>query len=207
MRILGLSLLLSIAVSSLPVLAADIGTVGPTYEIAEPDLIDVIKSRLERMARTGELARKQSEYRDRVVQGIESPKSITGIRPTQSPRTFHVNPAMVLARDIRDSTGQLLFAKGTQVNPLELVSLSKRLVFFDGRDARQVAFAKQTLISAGAGTKPILVGGQPLKLMRSWKRPVYFDQGGTLVKRLGIQQVPAIVSQDGKRLRIDEVRP
>lgn len=207
MRIPGLSLLLSIAVASLPVLAADIGTVGPTYEIAEPDLIEVIKSRLERMARTGELARKQSEYRDRVVQGIESPKSITGIRPTQSPRTFHVNPAMVLARDIRDSTGQLLFAKGTQVNPLELVSLSKRLVFFDGGDSRQVAFAKQALGSAGAGTKPILVGGQPLKLMRSWKRPVYFDQGGTLVKRLGIQQVPAIVSQDGKRLRIDEVRP
>ena len=114
---------------------------------------------------------------------------------------------MVLARDIRDNTGQLLFAKGTQVNPLEVVSLSKRLVFFDGGDARQVAFAKQTLSSAGAGTKPILVGGQPLKLMRSWKRPVYFDQGGTLVKRLGIQQVPAIVSQDGKRLRIDEVRP
>jgi hypothetical protein len=58
MRISGLSLLLSIAVASLPVLAADIGTVGPTYEIAEPDLIEVIKSRLDRMARTGELARK-----------------------------------------------------------------------------------------------------------------------------------------------------
>lgn len=207
MRIPGLSLLVSIAISSFPVLAADIGTVGPTYEIAEPDLIEVIQSRLERMARTGELARKQSEYRDRVVQGIESPKSISGIRSTQLPRTFHVNPAMVLAWDIRDSSGQLLFAKGTQVNPLELVSLSKRLVFFDGGDARQVAFVKQAMSSGRGGTKPILVAGQPLKLMRSWKRPVYFDQGGTLVKRLGIQQVPAIVSQDGKRLRIDEVRP
>jgi conjugal transfer pilus assembly protein TraW len=43
--------------------------------------------------------------------------------------------------------------------------------------------------------------------MRAWKQTVYYDQGGSLVRRLGIRQVPAIVSQDGKRLRIDEVRP
>jgi conjugal transfer pilus assembly protein TraW len=43
--------------------------------------------------------------------------------------------------------------------------------------------------------------------MRAWKRPVFYDQGGTLIRRLGIRQVPAVVSQDGKRLRVDEVRP
>lgn len=207
MRILGLSLLVSVVGASLPAFATDLGSVGPTHEIKEPDLIEVIKSRLDQMARSGELARKETEYRNRVVQGIEAPKAISGVRFTQSPRTFHVNPAMVLAQNIRDAKGQLLFAKGAQINPLDLVSLSKKLVFFDGNDARQVAYAKQAIAKQGGGTKPILVGGQPLKLMRIWKRPVYFDQGGTLVKRLGIQQVPAIVSQDGKRLRVDEVQP
>ena len=41
--------------------------------------------------------------------------------------------------------------------------------------------------------------------MRRWKRPVYFDQHGQLVERLGIRHLPALVSQDGKRLRIDEI--
>ncbi len=35
--------------------------------------------------------------------------------------------------------------------------------------------------------------------------PVYYDQQGTLTRRFGIRQVPALVSQEGSRLRIDEV--
>ena len=53
--------------------------------------------------------------------------------------------------------------------------------------------------------KPILVGGSYLDLMQSWRLPVYYDQQGLLTRRLGITQVPALVSQDGLRLRIDEL--
>jgi len=35
---------------------------------------------------------------------------------------------------------------------------------------------------------------------------VFFDQQGLLVRRLGIRQVPALVTQEGKRLRIDELK-
>ena len=53
--------------------------------------------------------------------------------------------------------------------------------------------------------KPILVGGSYLQLMKSWQIPVYYDQQGLLTKRFRITQVPAIVSQEGMRLRIDEL--
>ncbi len=33
----------------------------------------------------------------------------------------------------------------------------------------------------------------------------YYDQQGVLTRRLGIAQVPALVSQEGKRLRVDEL--
>jgi hypothetical protein len=35
--------------------------------------------------------------------------------------------------------------------------------------------------------------------MRVWRVPVYYDQQGTLTRRFGIRQVPALVSQDGQR--------
>ena len=41
--------------------------------------------------------------------------------------------------------------------------------------------------------------------MQSWGVPVYYDQQGRLTQRLGIAQVPALVSQEGRRLRIDEL--
>ena len=95
-------------------------------------------------------------------------------------------------------------APGTKVNPLDTVSLSKALLFIDARDAAQVGRARGILDERGGKVKVILTGGSYLELMRRWKRAVFFDQEGTLTDKLGIRHVPAIVSQEGKRLRIDE---
>ena len=37
-------------------------------------------------------------------------------------------------------------------------------------------------------------------------QPIYYDQQGALTGKLRIRQVPALVSQEGRRLRIDEIR-
>jgi conjugal transfer pilus assembly protein TraW len=91
------------------------------------------------------------------------------------------------------------------VNPLDTVSLSKQLLFIDARDASQVGRAKTTLEERQGKVKLILTGGSYLDLMRRWKRPVFYDQQGQLTEKLGIRHVPALVSQEGKRLRIDEI--
>jgi conjugal transfer pilus assembly protein TraW len=163
--------------------SADLAVVGPTYEIAEPDLIELIQARLKQMEKSGELARKQNEYRDKVLGGIEKPKAIAGIKTTQTPRTYFLDPTWTADQDIRNAEGALLFARGLKINPLDHVSFTRKLVFFDGRDRQQVAFAERTLDSASGKGKPILVAGEPLKLMHAWKRSVFYDQGGTLVRR------------------------
>jgi conjugal transfer pilus assembly protein TraW len=57
----------------------------------------------------------------------------------------------------------------------------------------------------GDKVKVILTGGSYLELMRRWNHPVFFDQQGQLTAKLGIRHVPALVSQEGRRLRIDEI--
>ena len=201
-------LIVMLLISLLPAAQADdLGVVGPTYEIAEQDLLEAIQSRLKQMEKTGELARKQSEYRDSVIGAVEKPKPVPGLKATASKRTYYIDPTFVLDHDIRNADGAILFAHGLKVNPLDHVSLGEELIFFDGRDRRQVSFAQQTLRHLKGAAKPIMVAGEPLNLMRAWKRRVFYDQGGALVRRLGIRQVPAVVTQDGKRLRVDEVRP
>lgn len=147
------------------------------------------------METSGDLARKQVEYRDKVVGGIEAPKAVPGVKTTEAPRTYYVDPTVTVDRDIRNAEGTMLFARGVKVNPLDHVSLTRKLLFFDARDSRQVAFARRRLDDLSGKSKPILVAGEPLKLMRVWKQTVYYDQGGSLARRLGIRQVPAIVSQ------------
>jgi len=85
------------------------------------------------------------------------------------------------------------------------VSLSRHLLFFDARDARQVNRARELIQRYRGQVKAILTAGSYLDLMKAWRTPVYYDQQGVLTRRLGIAQVPALVSQEGKRLRVDEL--
>ena len=186
--------------------AEDLGTIGPTYEITERDLIEVIQDKFRRMEKTGELARMQDDYKRRVVDVIEHPKPVPGIAAAQTARTFYLDPTWTLERSVVDEQGNVLFPAGTHVNPFDFDRLTKTLLFFDARDKKQVAFAKRFMAESKRPVKPILIAGAPLKLMREWKREVFYDQGGALSKRLAIAQSPAVVTQEGKRLRVDEVR-
>lgn len=198
-------ILAALALCFAPAAALDLGTVGPTYGIAEQHLLEMIQQRLRDKDRSGELQRLMDEARNRSVASIRQPQAVPGLGPTRAARTWYVDPTFTLDRSILDAQGRLMFPAGTKKNPLEIVSMSKRLLFFDGRDARQVAQARHLTLDPNARIKPILTGGSYLDLMKAWKVPVYFDQQGALVRRFGIRQVPAIVSQEGLRLRVDEV--
>lgn len=186
--------------------AEDLGTIGPTYDITERDLIEVMKDKYRRMEKSGELAKLHEDYKNKVIEGIEKPRPVPGIKPTEIARTFYIDPTWTLDRNVVDEKGKVLFAAGTKVNPFDYDRMSKTLLFFDARSKEQVAFAKRFMAKAKMPVKPILVGGEPLKLMREWKREVFYDQGGTLTRRFSITQSPAVVTQEGKRLRVDEIR-
>jgi len=162
-------------------------------------------ARLREKERSGELAKFEQLARARASESVLNPKPVPGLRLSEVPRTYYFDPSFTLDRNILGPRGELLFAAGTRKNPLEVVSLSRHLLFFDGRDARQVGRARQLIAFYQGRVKPILVGGSYLDLMKSWRMPVYFDQQGLLTRRLGITQVPALVSQEGMRLRIDEL--
>src|SRR5262249_45885858 len=185
--------------------AVELGTIGPTYPIAEVDFLEFIKQRLREKERTGELAKLEEQARTRSIESVRNPKPVGGLSPATSARTYYYDPTFVLDRNLLDEQGRLLFAAGTKKNPLEVVAMSKRLLFFDARDERQVARARGLIEQYGGKVKPILVGGSYLDLMKGWQTPVYYDQEGLLTKQLGITHVPAVVSQEGLRLRIDEL--
>ena len=182
-----------------------LGKIGPTYPIAEQNLLEHITARLKEKERSGEIARLQQQARARATATVNNPPPVPGLKAAVAARTFYFDPSVRLPQSVLDDRGHVLFAAGTVKNPLDVVSMSKHLVFFDGRDARQVQRARELINHYRGRAKPILVGGSYLNLMKAWQIPVYYDQQGLLIRKLGITAVPAIVSQEGKRLRIDEL--
>ena len=199
------TLLMATALACSSAAAVSLGVIGPTYPISEPHFLEQLLARLREKEKSGELARLERQARERATASVMSPLPVEGLRTVRFPRTFFVDPTFTLERNITDQQGHVLFAAGTRKNPLEVVPLSRRLLFFDGRDKAQQAVALDLITRNRGRIKLILVAGSYIELMRAWKVPLYYDQRGTLVRRLGITSVPAVVSQEGLRLRVDEV--
>lgn len=184
---------------------SDLGTLGPLYEIAEPDFVDEMVAVAKEREASGEWLRGQQEASKRIIASIREPRPIEGISKTMVARTRYWDPSIVVEENIVNDKGQVIVPKGTVKNPLDVINIEKSMLFIDGRDAAQIALAKSAIAKMGDRVTPILVAGPVIALMEKWKRPVYFDQQGLLSTRFGIKQVPAWVYQEGKKMRIDEV--
>jgi conjugal transfer pilus assembly protein TraW len=187
--------------------AKDLGTHGTIYSIEEQDPIQVVQQKLKGMEESGELERRNRELQSRTRASIERPKHVEGIIKATKDRIFYYDPTYVVKEDLSDHQAHRFAKKGERINPLETVSLSQNLIFFDGDDEEQLAWAK-ALLSQSTDAKPpklILIKGMPLTLAENLGIPVYFDQSGILTKKLGIKHVPAIVIQEKLRLKIEEI--
>jgi conjugal transfer pilus assembly protein TraW len=186
--------------------AQDLGVIGPVYPIAEPSLLEVILAKLREAEASGALSKLQREAQSNAKRMVEHPAPVPTVTKTTRPRTYYYDPTIEVPYPVTDAEGAVIASAGTRVNPLDTVSLSKHLLFFDARDAEQLTRARQLLERYQGKVKLILTGGSHLDLARKWKQPIYYDQQGTLTDKLRIRQVPALVSQEGRRLRIDEIR-
>ena len=185
--------------------ARDLGVVGPMYRIAEPDLLKVIYARLAALKANGGLALYEKQGIARARAWIKNPPPVAGLTTTNTQITYYYDPGITTTRAVTDQNGRILIPAGTHVNPLDYWHLPQDYLFFDARDKAQVKEALALYQKYDGRVEFILTGGSYIHFMRTYKIRVYYDQGGYLVRKLGITHVPALLSQDGKRLRIDEL--
>lgn len=179
--------------------------IGKTYPIVEEDFLAYIQERLSTLEKQGKIDDYKKKAQETTRHYVDQPTGEHVPKATESV-TRYFDPSISVPYDIYDGQGRILHRADTVVNPLLSVSLSSQLLFFNGNDQDQVKWAFDYAQKAGWRVKPILTEGSPADLMRTWKKRVFFDQKGFLVEKLGIQQVPAIVKQEDKVLRIDEIK-
>lgn len=178
----------------------DYGVKGHVFEIKEESMLDMIKDRLSKAESSGILKKMQKQFQEKVKARLLKPKAVSGISRTVESRTFYFDPTYTQSKDIKDAEGNILVLAGTTVNPLEELSWGEPLIFIDGEDQEQIDWA---VVRQG---KIVLVKGSVLEISDQISRAVYFDQGGSLTNKFDIKQTPAIVEQEGLRLKIEEVK-
>ena len=185
-----------------PVLAKDYGQVGTVFPVIETDLLRVIEQKLTMLQSSGQIDAMNQAFHKRAEDKVRRPTPVPGIERASTPRSWLFDPSIVIDHDIRDQKGNLIAPRGRRVNPLDFIVVKTPLVFINGDDPAQLAWALKRYDDRA---KLIMVAGAPLEAMTAHQRRFYFDQDGRLTTKFGIHAVPAVVVQEGHAMRINEI--
>jgi conjugal transfer pilus assembly protein TraW len=191
----------------LPIFADDAKVIGPVYSITETNFIQMAQKKIQEKM-SGEDGKGWQDQQRSIRVAADRPTPVLGLRPTIHSRRWLFDPSFVIPVDVRSANGSILLKSGSRFNPLKITHWDQSLLFFDGDDPAQVNWAKEQDKQLKGQDLLILVNGSLHALTQQFPhKHVYFDQGGRLIQRLQITQVPAVVSQVGDQLEISEVKP
>lgn len=203
--------------------AKDFGTRGHVYQIIEQPFLQMIEKGLQKV----DMKKEQKKMTEIVKDRVNNTLPVSSVIPAQTNRTFYFDPTYVLDEDAVLPCGKILHKAGTKVNPLEHMTLNRRLFFIDSRQPSQIKWLKDQLAKSEVAInntilldekkaieaiedRIILVGGSVFKLKeeldKEHENKIYFDQNGELTTRFTIMASPAIVKQDGLMLKIEEIK-
>lgn len=173
----------------------DFGTKGAMFPIVEEGFVYMIERRLKNI----DIPKHQKLIQEKAKKQILNPKGFYLPRATRQ-RSYLVDPTFELKEDIKLPDGKLLYAKGTKVNPLDQMPLDKKIILLDGEDQRQIKWLQD--LGQNESDVVILTNGSPIALSDQLNRPIYFDQYKQFTSKFSIDQLPAVVSQENKLIRV-----
>ncbi len=189
---------------SFKALSTDLGQLGKSYPIIEPDLIETIKTMLQKKQDSGEMDVLNERLKGNAKTYVQRPPGVSLPKAAEY-RGFAVDPTYTVSQDIRDAHGKVLFPAGYTINPLTIKPLTKALCFIDGDDVEQVQWLEK-YCPDNYRFKRILVNGDFNLVTKKTKSRVYFDQKGYLISHFRIKALPAVVRQSGGLLYVEEFK-
>lgn len=183
-----------------------LGSYAQNYAIAEPPLDEVLSLRLNEARQSPAAEKASREWSDAMTKFYTDPPVTPGIVANKNTHTVrYVDPTFSVQADVFGPDGKLAFAKGEKFNPLKYYSVPLPQLFFDARDKRQVFVAKTALDYYRGGIQLIAVAGSPVLTAKAIGGRVFYDYGGTFSARYQVKRVPAMVTQEKNKYRVDEL--
>jgi conjugal transfer pilus assembly protein TraW len=185
-------------------------TAGELYAITEPDILSVIEERAKNYDWKSVMNRARSRIANNMKPSFDLPTAVNDA-------IEYKTPIFVAPYDIKspgkDGKGEVLLAKaGQQFALLDYTSLQVPVIVFDATDKRQIEIVKKLVKDPAYKEADVFIVGSSIEprnptslvttdIAKIINRPVY-PLMQKLSERWGVEAVPAVIEQEGKRLKI-----
>ena len=174
----------------------DLGVHGKLYEIREEDMLSYVKRK------TGEIdMRALRESMEKKLEEFYARHSFVSLNVPSATeeRVRYVDPSVNVRNPLYDHTGKIIFPAGV-VNPLDHVPLSKSILVLR---EDQVKRALEETDKRGKKLILLLTDGD-IRRASSLAGQIVYKANPFMLTRLQIEKVPSMVTQEGRKLRIEE---
>jgi len=189
-------------------------TSGELYAITEPDILSIIEDRASKYDWETSFARARERAAVNLKPHFDLPTVIQD-------STDYFTPTFTVPEDVTgpgpDGKGTVVLGRAGQViNLLQHTTLQVPVIAFDATDPNQVRLVQSWVTRPEYRNADLFIVGSSVEtpagtvvmeeIGRKLKRPV-FPMFKRLGERFGVQAVPAIIEQEGDRLRIRYFNP
>lgn len=185
--------------------SGDLGQLGQTLEIAERDLIDVMKERA--------AALDLEEMKRGAQRRFWSKQNFIALSHAQKSAKRTIDPTVISAAPMYDAKGNLLYPAGASVNPLQMVPFTQRVVVFNPSRQQEVEFASAQVSHYSNMQRVTLIATEfpreetqsfMQKLVLTVGAPVYLLTPDVL-DRFELRHTPSLVTADRDKFYVDEI--
>ena len=185
-----------VASSAQATITKDLGVVGKTYPIVEPDIILEMKQKMANQERLNSamLRNKLRDYK---------PADLHELPNATKDNQKIVDMTYTLPADLLDADGKIIYPKGFTFNPLDYVTFRRGLVILNGNDREQLRWFEESPYYENHQAMLLITDGSAYDLISQLQRPVFYLTKDIAI-RLQLATVPSVVVQEQDKMRVFE---
>lgn len=182
MKIPSFLLALCLSLCTFPALSTEIAALGPVYPVIEPDLLALIKQYA--AEESANSASRLNQQKDRLKQWAKEP----------------FGQAIPEATEVK----RYRFESSLEAKSFLGENYRREWLFIDASRPRHLDLAQAFYQDKKGVRRVVLVSGSVDKAQKKLQQRVWFDQAGTLIKRLRIKALPAFVVMDATGISVTQ---
>ncbi len=165
---------------------------GTAYEIVEPDLLQEIQQKAQ-----------QVDWQA-LSRNMQLTQEFVRLPIAQEDKSYYHTPIAVLPFEVKDKDGKILYPKGFKFNPLKYTTLPNQLIVLGYPRHLDMVSNLSSLVSPD---DTLLIANMDTRefIKKTGKRAFLLTKDAA--KRLGVKRLPAVISQQGDKLFIEEYTP
>lgn len=180
MKILSFLLALYLSLCAFPIFSAE--ALGPVYPVIEPDLLALMKQHA--AEESANSASRLNQQKERLREWAKEP----------------IGQTLSEAAEVK----RYRFESSLEAKAFLGENYRREWLFIDASRAQHLDLARVFYREKNGIRRVILVAGSVEKTQNSLKQRVWFDQAGSLTKRLRIEALPAFVVMDATGVTVTE---